>query len=63
VCADPAEPGTLARELRALTAASTEHPRAIQRLLVLDRAAVRRGYAPGVEVGAVADWLLTAATW
>ncbi len=58
VCADPAEPGTLARELRALVAASAEHPRATARLLVLDRSALRHADAPGVEVLTVSDWLL-----
>ena len=37
VCADLSSPETRARELRALTAAAKDHPRATRRLLVLDR--------------------------
>ncbi len=58
VCADPGDPATLARELRALAAASAEHPRAGRRLLVLDRAALGRVATGEVEVVGVADWLL-----
>lgn len=59
VCADVSAPETLARELRALTAAAHEHPRAVRRLLVLDRDALTRVNAPGVEVQPAYEWLLT----
>jgi hypothetical protein len=58
VCADPSEPGTLARELGALASAEQEHPRAVRRLLVLDRDTVRGVTAPGVDVRAAHEWLL-----
>jgi predicted AAA+ superfamily ATPase len=59
VCADVSAPETLARELRALTAAGQEHSRAARRLLVLDRDALARVNAPGVEVQPAYEWLLT----
>lgn len=65
VCANPAEPETLARELRALSDAAQEHPRAVQRLLVLDRDTANHvadrasEAAPGVRVQAAHEWLLT----
>ena len=58
VCADPSAPETLARELRALTEAANEHPRAARRLLVLDRDAMSRVRAPGVKVQPAYEWLL-----
>lgn len=58
VCADLSAPETLARELRALTAAAKEHPRAAQRLLVLDRDALAQVSAPAVEVQPAYEWLL-----
>ncbi len=58
VCADPAAPGVLSRELRALTAAAREHPRAGRRLLVLDRDGLVGIQAPGVEVQPAYEWLL-----
>jgi hypothetical protein len=58
VCADVSEPGTIARELRALTSARREHRRASQRLLVLDHEAVTQINAPGVHVQPVYEWLL-----
>ena len=60
VCADPSASDTLARELRALTQAAREHPRATRRLLVLDRDALVRERTPGVEVQPAYEWLLTA---
>ena len=60
VCADPSAPATLSRELRALTEAAKVHPRAARRLLVLDRDALARVSAPGVEVQPAYEWLLTA---
>lgn len=58
VCADVRNPGTLARELRALTEAAKAHPRAVQRLLVLDRDALSGVNAPGVNVQPAYEWLL-----
>jgi len=58
VCADPSEPATLERELRALAAAGKEHRRAKRRLLVLDRGAMPRAPTPGVEVQPAYEWLL-----
>ena len=50
VCADPAAPEVLSRELRALTAAARDHPRAGRWLLVLDRVAA---FAPRRAVASV----------
>jgi hypothetical protein len=58
VCADLADPGTRERELRALAAASTEHPRATQRMLVLDRDAASLVRADAVSVQPTYEWLL-----
>jgi hypothetical protein len=60
VCADLSSPETRARELRALTAAATDHPRATRRLLVLDREARPRPDASGIEVLPAYEWLLAA---
>lgn len=60
VCADPSAPETRARELRALTEAAKEHPRATRRLLVLDRDALVRVSTPGVEIQPAYEWLLEA---
>ena len=59
VCADVFAPDTLVREVRALTAAAQYHSRAVRRLLVLDRDALTRVNAPGVEVQPAYEWLLT----
>jgi len=61
VCADPSAAETLARELRALTAATSEHPRARRRLLVLDRDQALRVTAQGVLVQPAYEWLLAEA--
>jgi uncharacterized protein len=58
VCADPSAPDTLRRELDALGQAGREHPRATQRLLVLDRDAVLPVSAARVRVQPVYEWLL-----
>ncbi|MEQ1898830.1 MAG: ATP-binding protein [Vicinamibacterales bacterium] len=58
VCADLSSAETSARELRALTAATHEHPGAVQRLLVLDRDARGGTVTPGVEVQPAYEWLL-----
>jgi uncharacterized protein len=58
VCADVSASETLARELRALTAAQQQYSRAARRLLVLDRDALARVNAPGVEVQPAYEWLL-----
>jgi hypothetical protein len=44
--------------LRALTAAQQQYSRAARRLLVLDRDALARVNAPGVEVRPAYEWLL-----
>ena len=58
VCADASSSVTLARELRALTAAAKDHPRTTRRLLVLDRDALARVDTPGVEAQPAYEWLL-----
>jgi hypothetical protein len=58
VCADPSGAETLSRELRGLGAAAQEHPRAVQRLLVLDRSALVRVTASAVHVQPAYEWLL-----
>ena len=60
VCADVSARETLSRELRALSAAAKEHPRAVRRLLVLDRDAVARVNTPAVEAQPAYEWLLAA---
>lgn len=61
VCADIADAGTLARELRALKDAAREFPRATRRLLVLERGPLLAVAQPGVVVQTAYEWLLTAA--
>ena len=46
------------RELRALRAAASEHPRATQRLLVLDRDALTHVKGSKVQVQPAYEWLL-----
>ena len=58
VCADLSSAETRARELRALTAAASEQPRAARRLLVLDRDARVGTDTPGIEVLPAYEWLL-----
>ena len=58
VCADPTDPGTLQRELRALADAAIDHPRAQRRLLVLTRDQARAVAAPSVQVQPAYEWLL-----
>ncbi|MDZ4754037.1 MAG: ATP-binding protein [Phycisphaerae bacterium] len=62
VCADHTTPGTLDRELGSLNAAAIEHPRALRRLIVLNRQQLPRSSASaslaGVEVDAAHEWLL-----
>lgn len=60
VCADPSAPGTMERELRALTAAAAEFPGATLRLLVLTRDQMLNFKAPGVRLEPVYEWLLRA---
>jgi predicted AAA+ superfamily ATPase len=61
-CASLRSSETVARELRALAAASREHPRARRRLVVLDRDAAGEvaaaAGAAGVEVVTAYEWLL-----
>jgi len=59
VCADPSDASTLGRELRALEAAGAEHPRAAQRLLVLDRDGLVNVPSSSVTVQTAYSWLLT----
>jgi predicted AAA+ superfamily ATPase len=58
VCADVSDPGTLERELRALHAASAEHPRATRRLLVPDRDQVPSRPVAGTRIQPAYEWLL-----
>lgn len=58
VCADPSDPGTRVREVRALLAAAKEHPRATLRLLALHRDGLETGFAPGIRAQPVCEWLL-----
>ena len=58
VCADLSAPETLARELRAMTAAAKEHPRAARRLLMLDRDALTQVKASAIEAQTACEWLL-----
>jgi len=58
VCADPSDPATRERELRALEEAAREHRRAKWRLLVLTRDQVSAVTAPGVLVQPTYEWLL-----
>ena len=60
VCADLSSLETRGRELRALTAAAAEYPRASRCLLALDREGLAGIEAPGVELQPVYEWLLTA---
>lgn len=59
-CADMSSPETRAREMRALTAAARDHPRARPRMLVLDRDARTLAGESGVEVVPAYEWLLAA---
>lgn len=58
VCADAGNPGTLARELRALEDAAHSHPRALRRLIVLERERASEQKIPGVLVQPAYEWLL-----
>lgn len=58
VCADLSSPDTRVRELRALNAAASEHPRATQRLLVLGRDAHVGIVTPEIDVQPAYEWLL-----
>ena len=58
VCADVSSPATLERELRALSAAASEHPRATRRLLVLDRDALTQVKGSKIQVQPAYEWLL-----
>ena len=57
VCAEPRDPATLERELRALDAAAVEHPRARRHLITL-RPEVVHAVPRGVAVHAASVWLL-----
>jgi hypothetical protein len=58
VCADLSSSDTRAREVGALKAAAKDHPRARRWLLALDRDALTRVEAPGVDVMPAYEWLL-----
>lgn len=58
VCADPSTAKTLDRELRALHAAATEHPRATRRLLVLTRDQLLAAATLDVVAQPAYEWLL-----
>jgi len=58
VCADPSSEGTLVRELAALEEAAGDHPRALRRLLVLDRDARAHAAASGASAQPAYEWLL-----
>lgn len=62
VCADMRSAETVGRELKALAAASRDHPRARRRVLVLDRDAALEIAAPGIEVQPAYEWLLDVQT-
>lgn len=58
VCADLSAPETLARELRAMTAAAKDYSRAARRLLVRDRSALDYAKDVPIEAQPVCEWLL-----
>jgi len=60
VCVDLSSPETRARELNALAAAAKEHPRATQRLLVLDRDGLAQAKQKDIEALPAYEWLLAA---
>lgn len=57
-CADPTDPATAARELRALDEAGAMFPRATRRLLTLTADAMPTGAPAGVIVQPAYEWLL-----
>ncbi len=60
VCADASDPTTLARELRALSAAPAGHRRTTRRLLILEHDAAPRAGVSGVLVQPAYEWMLAA---
>ena len=58
VCADPSAPGTMDRELRALTEAAKTHPQATRRLLVTTRDQAIPAETSGIRVQPAYEWLL-----
>ncbi len=60
VCADVSSAETRTREVRALTEAASDHPRAVRRLLVLDRDARVDAVPPGIEIQPAYEWMLAA---
>ncbi len=59
VCAEPSGADTRRRELRALTQAAGDYPRATRRLLVLTHDQVAPASPPGVQVQPAYEWLLS----
>lgn len=62
VCSDMSSEATRTREVRALEAAATEYPRAVRRLLVMDRDSVPRTETPGIRIQPAWEWLLAGAS-
>jgi len=58
VCAEASDPATAERELRALAGASALHPRATQRLLLLNRDPIPQAVPEGVIVQPAYEWML-----
>lgn len=58
VCAEASDPATAERELRALAGASALHPRATQRLLLLNHDSVPQAVSEGVIVQPTYEWML-----
>lgn len=59
VCADPSAPGTMEREIRALTEAAKAHPQATRLLLVMTRDQAIPAEVSEVSVQPAYEWLLT----
>ncbi len=60
VCAEASDPTTAERELRALSEAKAQFPRATQRLLILNHDARPRSHPEGVRVQPAYEWMLAA---
>jgi predicted AAA+ superfamily ATPase len=58
VCADASDSVTRDREIRALQEAGAMFPRAIRRLLVLDRGGMPRDVPPGIVAQPAYEWML-----
>ncbi len=58
VCANPSEPATLEREVRALLDAKTFHPNASLRLVVLESLPLKVAVPEEIQVSLLSEWLL-----